>query len=173
MKQVKIIRDRSTDAGTPGKLVGPFGFECRTIEPPWRDVDRDGKRDRGVSCVKAGTYRCRRTVSSTRKNKDGTPESSYELQEVPDASGVRMHRGNFAGDKSKGYLSDSEACVLLGRALMDVEIPKERRVPGGAIRQLGVTSSGDTIAAFEAHMELGQFDLTIEWAPGAAPEEAA
>lgn len=172
MKQVSIVRTETGDDGTFGKLTGPAGFECYTAELPWRDADGDGKRDARVSCIKAGVYICRWTKSATRTNPDGSPESSYELLDVPDAAGVRIHPGNLAGDKVRGFLSDSEACILPGRAILDVEIPKERRVPGGRMKQKGVTSSRDTVTAFAALMGLGQFELTITWAPGVAPQEA-
>ena len=128
MKRVSLVRTETGDDGTFGKLVAPGSFECYTAELPWRDMDGDGKRDRGVSCFKNGLYVCRFTTSPSRKNPDGTPEASYELQAVPDAAGVRIHSGNFVGDIAKGYLSDSEACILLGRAIIEeMEIPAKRQ----------------------------------------------
>lgn len=173
MKTATILRTETGDDGTYGKLIGPNGFECYTAELPWRDRDGDGKRDRGVSCIRVGTYICRWTVSPTRKNRDGSPEASYELQSVPDASGVRIHLGNFAGDKALGYVSDVEGCILPGRAIMDVEISAKKRAAAGVTRttQKGVTSSGDTVAAFNALMGMGQFELTIKWADGVGPQE--
>lgn len=172
MKEVLVVRDPSSDVGTPGKLTAPRGFECSTLEPSWIDADVNGKRDAGVSCIAEWSGVVKWTESNSRKNPDGSAEWSYELQGVPDAVGVRIHPGNFAGIKAKGLLSDSEACLLLGRAIMDVEIQEKRRVPGGPKKQLGVTSSRDTVKAFVEHMGRDPFKLTIRWAPGAAPKEA-
>lgn len=175
MKQVLIVRIETGDDGTFGKLTGPNGYECYTAEPPWRDANGDGKRDPGVSCIRAWRGICRVTASPSRRNPDGSPEHSYELIDAPDVKGARMHPGNFAGDKAKGYLSDSEACVLLGRAILDVEISAKRRAAAGVTRtkQKGVSSSRDTVQAFMAHMGMGQFELTIRWADGIRPQGAA
>lgn len=145
MKQVIVQLIESAKDATYSKL-STLGFECYVVELPWVDADNDGKRDRNVSRIVGGKFVCKRTKSPSRKNKDGSPEFSYELQDVPDADGVRIHAANWA-DQLK-------ACFALGRAIMDI------KRPDGTMKK-GVSSSGDTIRAFEAHMNFEPFELTI------------
>lgn len=158
--EVTLTRLERGDSGTFGRFTCPGLFEYYSAELPWRDKDKDGKRDANVSCVAPGTYVCKYTKSPTRKNKDGSPEWSYELQGVPDATGVRIHAGNFAGDEALGYLSDSKACILLGAAILDLDVPERRRKGGG--KQKGVSSSRDTVNRFVAAMDKMSFRLTIK-----------
>lgn len=201
MKDLLIVRDPTADDGTFGKLSYPGRFECYSAELPLRDVDGDGVTDKGASCIPAGTYVCRWTKSPTRKNADGSPEWTYRLEGVPGRDGILIHSGNFAGDKAKGYVADAEGCILLGRAILDVEIPQKRQPllhrpechhgkadhvdQGGTLscrcictcprrtKQRGVSGSRDTVAAFAEQMNKEPFRLTIKWAPAPAPKEAA
>ncbi len=145
MKQVFVTFIEGDEHATYSKL-STAGFECYVVELPWVDADKDGKRDRNVSRIVGGKYVCKRTKSQSRKNPDGSPEFSYELQDVPDADGVRIHAANWA-DQLK-------ACLALGRAIMDI------KRPDGTMKK-GVSSSRDAIAAFENHMNYEPFELTI------------
>lgn len=145
MKKVTIRLIESEKDATFSALSTP-GLECYVVELPWVDADKDGKRDRNVSRIVGGKFVCKYTKSPSRKNKDGSSEWSYELQNVPDADGVRIHAANWA-DQLK-------ACLALGRAIMEI------KRPDGTMKK-GVSSSGDTIKAFEAHMGHEPFELTI------------
>jgi hypothetical protein len=37
------------------------------------------------------------------------------IEDIPHRGGFRLHSGNFAGDTSKGYMTHSLGCPLLGR----------------------------------------------------------
>lgn len=165
MLEVKLRRYTQGDGGTFSDLVGPLGFQCAAGELPYRDLDGDGKRDSKRSRIIPGRYRVSWFKSPTRKNPNGSPEYTYRLEDVPDADGVLIHMGNFCGDITKGYISDVEGCIILGRAVLDILITDKIRLkhPGFERKsQIGVTSSWDTMQAFVAHMEKKPFMLTIE-----------
>lgn len=166
MMRMILTRGPASNEGTPGILVSENQvFKCATGEPPWIDQDGDGKRDSGLSRIKAGEYCCLFTVSPSRKNPDGTPEATYELQDTPDAAGVRMHAGNFCGDTTKGYLSDSQACILVGADWADMPIPDKKRHLTNRTHQRGVTASRQTLATLHTFLNRGPFTLVIVDAP--------
>lgn len=68
----------------------------RTIELPWKD------NAKGKSCIPEGEYRMRYTMSNRFKT------MLWEVMKVPGRSGIRIHAGNYAGDR----ISDSEGCIL-------------------------------------------------------------
>ena len=100
MDTVILTRLVEDDQGTEGILC--FGdTSCYTFELPWKDNCRN------ISCIPAGTY----TLVRRRSPKFG---NVYLVQNVPDRSSILIHAGNFAGDESKGYRSDTDGCILLG-----------------------------------------------------------
>lgn len=102
MDTVVLQRDSSSDEGTFGVLTLPGGWSCHTLELPWRENARQ------ISCIPAGSYK---TVLH-RSPKFGLV---YWVQEVPNRSGILIHAGNLAGDRSKGLRSDVEGCILVGK----------------------------------------------------------
>lgn len=68
----------------------------RCLELEWLD------NAKGKSCIPAGTYAMRFTMSNRFKVK------MWEVCDVPGRAGIRIHSGNYAGDK----LSSSEGCLL-------------------------------------------------------------
>jgi hypothetical protein len=44
---------------------------------------------------------------------------AYELQNVPDRSGIFIHSGNFAGAVDIGLKSDVEGCILVGNSFIN------------------------------------------------------
>lgn len=102
MKTVYILRIPHGDQGTGGILFCPDnGYECRTIELPWR-----GNQPR-VSCIPTGTY----IVDPYKSPKYG---NVYMVTDVEGRSYILTHWGNYAGNKSLGFKSHSEGCILLG-----------------------------------------------------------
>lgn len=122
-------------------LTAPGGFVCYTAELPWRDNAR--KR----SCIPPGEYPCA-IVKSPRFGR------VYGLQGVPGRSHVLIHRGNFAGDVSRGFVSHVEGCILLGRKIGRLA------TPGGL--QNAVLASAPAVSAFIDHMGGEPFTLVIE-----------
>lgn len=95
---ITITRDLMTSEATLGRLR-VNGFECVTLELPWRDNAED------VSCIPPGTYKARITYSN--KFKRALPE----LLDVPGRSKVRIHAGNTT--------RDTQGCVLVGEERVD------------------------------------------------------
>lgn len=98
---IKLYRQPSKDEGTFGRIKLPSGLELLTLECPWLD---NRKR---VSCIPTGIY-------------DVIPHSSRKfgkclwVQDVPGRSEILFHAGNWAGNKEKGYRTDSLGCILVG-----------------------------------------------------------
>lgn len=76
---------------TVGRLYGPSGFICVTIEPPWRD------NSRSVSCIPVGFYSLVRVVSP----RFGV---TFSILNVPSRSGILFHKGNS--------VADTRGCIL-------------------------------------------------------------
>lgn len=102
MKSAIILRDASTDQGTPGRIY--FGTDkLACLELP--DLGNLPE----VSCVLAGTYDA---VWDYSRHLD---RFCYHLiDDETGRTGIRIHSGNFAGDSSKGWQTDVEGCILLG-----------------------------------------------------------
>lgn len=144
MTEAILTRMDSTDEGTPGILTLETGWECRTLELPWRG------NAHGASCIPPGVYEVRRDWSPKRQR------YVYELQAVPQRGDIQIHSGNFAGDRSKGLRSDVEGCLLLGHE------------HGTLFGQLAVLGSRPTVEALEAHLGGMPFRLTIREAAASA-----
>ena len=136
MRRVLLKRLETSDAGTRGLLVIDE-LALHTLELPHR------KNKRMVSCILAGRYRCRMTWSPKFKRK------LYSVTKVKGRSAIRMHAGNWAGDKRKGYRSSVLGCILLGM---------ER---GKVYGQQAVTESKRAMRKFERYMGGYPFELVI------------
>jgi hypothetical protein len=101
MNRVVLQRHYSDDQGTFGEMNIP-GASLVTLELPWRDNTPN------KSCIPAGEYLVRWSLSPRLK------KYTYEITHVPGRGGIRIHAGNWAGDRDKGYRSDSLGCPLLG-----------------------------------------------------------
>lgn len=89
-----LQRDDSEPHCMLGKLHLPSGCVLHTIERPWKN------NERGVSCIPAGRYRVRFTMSKRFHCK------LYEVMDVPNRSGIRIHAANWA--------TQLEGCIALG-----------------------------------------------------------
>lgn len=131
-----LLRDPSTDEGTPGVLA--WGHSAwRSLELPW--LDNLPKR----SCIPAGTYRCA-LVDSPRFGR------VYHIQRVPGRSAVLIHPGNWAGG-IPAWRTHVQGCVLLGERLGTL---------GG---QLAVLVSRPAVRRFMAALGGQPFDLEVQW----------
>lgn len=100
MIDATLTRIRTSDQGTEG-ILSMDGFECHTLELPWRGNKQN------VSCIPPKIYECE--IVRSRRHGD-----VYLVRGVRGRSGVLIHSGNLAGDKSLGLLSHSQGCILLG-----------------------------------------------------------
>ena len=102
MRDVLLLRKESDDHGTFGEILIPgMSFACFTIELPWRE------NKRGSSCIPKGSYDVEMRLSPRYGQ-------VYWVKEVPDRNWILIHPGNFAGDVSKGFRSNSKGCILPG-----------------------------------------------------------
>lgn len=136
----RIIRESTGDEGTFGRLVLPK-LTLYSLELPWRGNARN------ISCILPGVYRCHiatmsRTVGGRRR--------LYLLEGTRGRSGIFIHAGNWAGDRSKGYKSDSLGCPLLGTG---------RGILSG---QRAVVGSQTAITRLMEYLKGELWELTIE-----------
>lgn len=113
------------------------GFKCCVLERPWLDNKPE------VSCIPAGTYHCVYTNSIHLTKLAGHAVDTYELQSVPNRSGIRIHSANM--------FSQLEGCIALGYSYADLN--------GDGVTDLA--QSRKAIEDFETLMNKGQFDLEI------------
>jgi len=98
-----IQRFATSDQGTPGQLIFPFGVYF-VLELPWRgNIPL-------YSCIPPGKYPVRWTRSPRLKR------FTYEVLQVQRRAGIRFHSGNFAGASDKGFKTHSLGCPLPGRS---------------------------------------------------------
>ncbi len=99
-RYVNLCRLRRGDQGNEGMLFFE-DFNCRTLELPWRENQKN------ISCIPPGEYECKIRISP----KYG---SIFWVTKVKGRTYILIHAGNWAGDKSKGYRSNVNGCILLG-----------------------------------------------------------
>jgi hypothetical protein len=132
-----ILRQSTDDQGTFGVLTAGT-LQLFTLELP------DRNNASGRSCIPPGEYPVRWTRSPRLK------KFTYEILGVPGRAGIRIHGGNFAGDTSKGYISHSLGCPLLGERI--------GRVNG----QRAVLNSRSAVARFERYLAGAAFTLEVK-----------
>jgi len=102
MFKLKLIRTSSSDQGTKGLLLINGEFFCYTLELPWDNNIPN------YSCIPPGVYKLQRHMFRGRRR-------CYHLLNVPNRNWVLIHNGNLAGDTRKGYKSNVEGCILVGK----------------------------------------------------------
>jgi len=100
MIQAVLVRYYTGDQGTVGKLLAPAAdVEVWMLELP----DRQNRT--GLSRIPAGEYTC-------------VPYNSpkfgrvWLVKNVPGRSAVLIHKGNLAGEITKGFKTQSRGCLL-------------------------------------------------------------
>ena len=138
MVKVYLKRIEESEQGTFGVLCVPeVGFSCYTAELPWRDNKQN------ESCIPKGKYEL--VPFSSESHPD-----VYEVHNVKARGSILIHVGNYAGDTSKGYKSDTGGCILLGKSL------------GYLGKQRAVISSRDTVKKFVELTKKYPLQLIIE-----------
>ena len=140
MVQAQLIRFRTSDHGTFGMFSMP-GYHSYTIELPWRNNARN------ISCIPVGEYNVIWCWSGTFKR------SLYLLDSVSGRSGIRIHAGNLAGDKSKGLRTHSAGCILPGTRLGWLKGQRAVILSGAKVSELhrAVSRENFTIEIIEAY----------------------
>jgi len=140
MKDVYVIRGQSDEKQTLGVLIAPNFpelFIAKTLELPWKDNAND------ISCISLGDYVCRYTQSPHMTQIAGQPVFTYEILNVPNRSGVRIHSAN--------YFNQLLGCIALGDVTKDINSDNE----------LDVIHSGATVEAFVNLMNKEDFTIHI------------
>ncbi len=106
--QIICILDRQTtgDDGTFGEFrIDEFDFACFSIELP----NRNNRPMKGR--ILAGHYTATWQMSKRFRR------MTYRLEDANGRTGILIHPGNFAGDVTKGRVSDFTGCIGLGMEL--------------------------------------------------------
>ncbi len=133
------IKRTTTSFETFGDLVATKNgqtFKCKTLELPWLDNRKN------ISCIPKGTYTCKFTRSLK------FPLGTYEVQNVPNRSGIRIHSGNYA----TGAQVDIQGCILVGNNFADINADK----------QLDITNSRVTLNILTTFFGKEPFTLEIQ-----------
>lgn len=137
MQKITLTRLESTSQGTFGILQFIHSDDDHdwlesfyTGELPWRDNASN------VSCIPTGTYRAIWSFSPRFKR------YMYELAEVPNRAGIRIHSANLMGDDTKGYKRQLNGCIALGEKLGTMNGQKALLVSSPAIRRFETALAG-------------------------------
>jgi len=131
MEIIKLIREKDDGKQTLGNISSD-NFLCKTLERPWKE------NKNGISCIPKGSYLCKWTFSPKLMRK------TYEVMNVKNRSGIRIHKGN--------YFFDIEGCILLGTGYQDLNKDGE----------VDIINSTITIQKFENLMNKQTFILSVQ-----------
>lgn len=132
LPQVTITRTNHYTKEIMGQLRTNDGkFGCDSLELCYLNNQQN------ISAIPPGKYLCQ------WKFKLNSLAYHYELQNVPNRTGIFIHAGNF--------FSNSEGCILLGNSPQDIN-------KDGS---LDLINSNLMISAFENYMKKVDFELTI------------
>jgi len=141
MKDVYLIRRISDLKQTLGVLVTTQGVElfvCKTLELAWNNNQNN------ISCIPEGTYVCIWTRSNRLSTLANTDVYTYEITNVLNRSGIRIHSAN--------YFNQLLGCIALGDAHKDIN-------DDGV---LDTIHSGNTVNAFNTLLNKQKFNLIIK-----------
>ncbi len=142
MRKAKIIRNPS-HIQTLGTLYvedkdGDYGWHCDTLELPYKENQSN------ISSIPIGVYHCKWTRSNRLSAIKGMDVFTYEVLNVPNRPGIRIHSAN--------YVHDLLGCIALGFGYVDLN-------NDGV---LDLINSRNTIAEFNSLMNWEDFELTIK-----------
>lgn len=122
MDRIILERFTTSDQGTFGKIrIDEKIFY--TLELPWRENSNN------FSCIPVGVYVCDYTFSARFK------KWMYQVQDVNNRTGIRIHSANLAGDKSCGYKCQLNGCIALGEKIGVIEGQRAVLLSTSAIRK--------------------------------------
>jgi Family of unknown function (DUF5675) len=137
MKTVRLKREFKDAKECLGTITCET-FTASTLELP------DKNNENEISCIPIGKYVCKYTKSNRLSALKGEDFFTYEVFNVPNRAGIRIHSAN--------YFHDLKGCIALGVSKIDLDKDGE----------LDITGSRDTIKKFEEFMKKEPFILTIE-----------
>ncbi len=98
--ELLLRRDAFNDVCTFGKMFVNLDYVCETLEDVDRHLENGGEKINERTAIPRGEYRV--VIDWSRRFRKNLPR----LLDVPQFEGVRIHRGNHAGD--------TEGCILVG-----------------------------------------------------------
>ena len=102
--ELTITRQKNTLSGMFGKLTdSEHTLLAYSIELPWRNNQQN------ISCIPVGRYLCKWTWSPAFRR------YMYLVTDVPGRSGIRIHKGSYAGATDYGFRADFLGCISFGR----------------------------------------------------------
>jgi hypothetical protein len=168
----EVLRQQSTNDGTPGVLTLENLFTCDTLELPWEN------NERGRSCIITDTYRAAlwrspHLGSSNHKmvkRADGTEFDLYRMvYRFEDKHGRKdclVHNANFAGEVTVGEETQLHGCTAPGRGYGDLW-----RTDGVARKQFAILASVRTLEDLIIACAGEDLELTYRWAEGCEPAD--
>ncbi len=135
MNKFILQREIESEQGCFGTLR-IFDKIYNTLELPWKENKNN------ISRIPVGTYPVRWSLSPRLR------VYTYEIMNVPDRGGVRIHSGNLAGNPDE-YQTHSKGCPLLGY---------KRGIING---QKAILNSRLAVKAFERQMDKQTFLLEV------------
>lgn len=96
---VDMLRFLARSDCTLGRIIAPTGFECVTIERPWKG------NAPWISCIPEGLYECK--VDKFGQGVDAYPD--LRLLSVPGRTDIEMHAANFA--------HELDGCIAVGDSI--------------------------------------------------------
>lgn len=93
-----LERTRESEKSTQGVLILNSGTMFQTLEPPWRNNQRQ------ISCIPTGIYLCKPHLSERFG-------ATWRLLNVPERDDILFHVGNFP--------RDTHGCILVGMTAGD------------------------------------------------------
>lgn len=142
MKKATVIRVDDIRQTLGVMNVDNGGFVSKSLELPWKNNQNN------ISCIPVGTYICKYTRSPRISKVKGEDFFTYEIMDVPNRGGVRIHSAN--------YFHQLRGCIALGNAAKDMDMDGCN----------DISHSGDTIKAFEKYMNYEDFELEIKYING-------
>ncbi len=141
-KKAHLVRQFGNEKQTLGTFstVKPNGelWMAKSLELPW-DANISN-----VSCIPTGIYLCTYSRSNRLSLAAGRDIFTYEVLNVPNRAGIRLHSAN--------YFFQLRGCIALGSAFKDLNVDME----------LDVIHSGKTMAKFVEIMGKQDFTLFID-----------
>jgi hypothetical protein len=140
MTKVTLKRESDNGVQTTGILFVEKDGQVRTfkaLELPFKNNQHN------ISCIPEGVYKCKYTRSNRLSALKGTDFYTYEILDVPNRDGIRIHSANYA--------SQLLGCVALGKDFRDLNNDGN----------VDLTDSRMAVEGFELLMNKKAFTLTI------------
>lgn len=133
MRVLELYRlDGDDFEGMFGVLYVPGHRLFMTGELSWLD------NRKWVSCIKPGGYNVKWTYSPKYKRK------MYIIKNVPNRFGIRMHSGNWVGNRKYNLRHDATGCILLGERLGYLKGQKAVLDSRNAMKRFEKAMNGET-----------------------------